>query len=176
METIKILKYTSPVGDMILGSIGNKLCLCDWNIEKRRGIINRRICRRFNAIFEEGSSAIIHTTIQELNEYFAGKRKDFSIPIIFSGTEFQCQVWKELMKIPYGATLSYSQIASRIENPKAVRAVASAIADNPISIIVPCHRVVGSNGSLTGYAGGLPAKQALLTLESKADALQIHNF
>ncbi len=86
METIKILKYPSPVGDMILGSIGNKLCLCDWDIEKRRAIIDRRICRKFNSEIEEGSSEIIRKTLDELNEYFAGGRQRFSIPLIFSGS------------------------------------------------------------------------------------------
>lgn len=176
METIKILRFTSPVGDMILGSYGDKLCLCDWDIEKRRETIDSRICHHFNSKFEEEASEIICNTINELNEYFAGQRQLFSIPVIFSGTEFQCRVWSELMKIPYGTTITYAQLARRIGNPKAVRAVASANANNPISIIAPCHRVIGSNGNLTGYAGGLQAKQALLALESNADSLQIHNF
>ncbi len=176
METIKILKYPSPVGDMILGSIGNKLCLCDWDIEKRRAIIDRRICRKFNSEIEEGSSEIIRKTLDELNEYFAGVRQRFSIPLIFSGSEFQCRVWSELMKIPYGTTITYAQLAHRIGNPKAVRAVATANSNNPISIIVPCHRVIGSNGNLTGYAGGLQAKQALIALESSAYSLPNHIF
>ena len=176
METIKIIKYTSPVGDMILGSYGDKLCLCDWDTEMRRKTIDRRICRHFNSIYEEGYSEIIYKAINELKEYFDGLRHDFSIPVIFSGSEFQCSVWSELMKIPYGSTITYAQLARRVGNPKAVRAVASANANNPISIIIPCHRVIGSNGNLTGYAGGLPAKQALLTLESNAAPLQIRNF
>lgn len=176
METIKILRITSPVGNMILGSYGNKLCLCDWDIEKRRKTIDSRICRHFNSKYEEGCSEIISNAINELNEYFAGQRQDFSIPVIFSGSEFQCRVWSELMKIPYGTTITYAQLALRTGNPRAVRAIASAIANNSISIIVPCHRVIGSSGNLTGYAGGLPAKQALLALESNADSLQIHNF
>lgn len=176
METIKILRFTLPIGNIILGSFGEKLCLCDWDIEKRRGFIDSRLCRRLKSKFVEGDSEIICKTIDQLHEYFAGQRQDFSIPVIFSGSEFQCRVWRELMKIPYGTAITYAQLACRIGNPKAVRAVASASANNPISIIVPCHRVIGSNGKLTGYAGGIPAKQALLNLESSAEPLQIRNF
>ena len=150
---------------MILGSIGDKVCICDWALEKRRGTIDRRICRVLNAEYEEGSSPTIEKMIEELNEYFSGKRKDFDLPIQLAGSEFQCLVWTELMKIPYATTISYAELARRINNPKAVRAVASANATNPISIFVPCHRVIGSNHTLTGYGGGLEAKQALLTLE-----------
>ena len=103
--------------------------------------------------------------VYELEEYFAGHRKIFDIPVVFTGSEFQCTVWEELMKIPYGRTISYGELARRIHNPKAVRAVASANATNPISILVPCHRVIGSNHKLTGYGGGLDAKKGLLELE-----------
>lgn len=151
---------------MILGSYGDKLCMCDWYIEKRRDSIDRRICHHLKAEYEDGTSEVILETIKQLNEYFAGKRKEFSIPLIFSGTPFQCRVWTELMKIPYGTTISYAELARRIDNPKAVRAVASANATNPISILVPCHRVIGSDHKLTGYGGGLETKQKLLELEN----------
>lgn len=167
METIKITRYQSSVGEMILGSYDNMLCICDWALEKRRGTIDRRICRHLNAEYEEGSSDTISRTISQLDEYFAGKRKEFSIPVVFTGSTFQCSVWNELMKIPYGETISYADLARHINNPKAVRAVASANATNPISILVPCHRVIGSNRKLTGYGGGLDAKQALLALEAR---------
>lgn len=167
METIKITRYQSPVGEMILGSYMDKLCLCDWAVEKRRRTIDRRICRHLNAEYEAGTSDIINQTIAQLDEYFAGKRKEFSIPVVFTGSPFQCNVWAELMKIPYGSTISYAELATRINNPKAVRAVASANATNPISIFVPCHRVIGSNHKLTGYGGGLDAKQGLLALEAR---------
>ncbi|MDE7420378.1 MAG: methylated-DNA--[protein]-cysteine S-methyltransferase [Muribaculaceae bacterium] len=172
MESIKITRYQSVVGEMILGSIGNKLCMCDWNIEKRRGTIDRRICRLLNAEYEDGSSEIILETINQLDEYFAGKRKEFSIPLIFTGSPFQCSVWTELMRIPYGTTISYAELAKRIDNPKAIRAVASANATNPISILVPCHRVIGSDHKLTGYGGGLETKRRLLELEAQtADSI-----
>lgn len=159
METIKITRYQSPVGEMLVGSYGDKLCICDWAVEKRRGTIDRRIQRHLNAKYEEGTSDIIERAIGELEEYFAGHRKIFDIPVVFTGSEFQCTVWEELMKIPYGTTISYGELARRIHNPKAVRAVASANATNPISIFVPCHRVIGSNHKLTGYGGGLDAKK-----------------
>ena len=101
----------------------------------------------------------------ELDEYFAGKLRRFTTPVIFEGTAFQRQVWTELCRIPYGETISYMELAKRIKNPKAVRAVGLANGANPIAIIVPCHRVIGANGSLTGFGGGIPTKRALLELE-----------
>lgn len=167
MEPIKTSLYHSPAGEMIIGSFRDKLCICDWAAEKRRATIDGRICRHLNAEYEEGSSSLIDDTILQLDEYFAGKRMAFSIPLVFTGSPFQCRVWDELLKIPYGTTLSYAELAKRIGNPKAVRAVASANAANPISILVPCHRVIGSNHKLTGYGGGIEAKQNLLSLEAR---------
>lgn len=171
MESIKIARYQSTAGELILGSYGEKLCMCDWAAGRQRNIIDRRICRHLNAEFEEGHSEIICETIKQLDEYFACNRRDFSIPLLFTGSPFQCTVWSELLKIPYGDTISYAELARRIENPKAVRAVASANATNPISILVPCHRVIGSNHKLTGYGGGLYTKQFLLDLEAQKSLL-----
>ncbi len=167
MEAIIVGRYGSPVGELVLGAFGERLCLCDWAVEKRRGLIDRRVGGYLDAEFEVGSSDILRETMTQLDEYFAGKRKAFSIPLVFTGTPFQCRVWSELMKIPYGTTISYAELARRIDNPKGVRAVASANAGNPISILVPCHRVIGSNNHLTGYAGGLEAKRYLLALEAE---------
>lgn len=108
---------------------------------------------------------LIKNTKQQLDEYFAGKRKKFDIPIKLEGTDFQIKVWKELLKIPYGETCSYLDIAKRIGNPKASRAVGMANNKNKIIIIVPCHRVIGSNKKLVGYACGLDVKEKLLELE-----------
>ena len=116
-----------------------------------------------NSIQKETS--LIKNTKQQLDEYFAGKRKKFDIPIKFNGTDFQVKVWKELLKIPYGETCSYLDIAKRIGNPKASRAVGMANNKNKIIIIVPCHRVIGSNKKLVGYACGLDVKEKLLELE-----------
>jgi methylated-DNA-[protein]-cysteine S-methyltransferase len=103
--------------------------------------------------------------IDQLNEYFAGRRREFDLPLAPRGTPFQLACWNELQRIPYGDTISYSELARRINNPSAVRAVGSANGANPIPIIIPCHRVIGANGTLTGYGGGLHIKRALLALE-----------
>lgn len=167
METIKIAYYHTPAGEMMVGSHGDGICLCDWVASKRRGLIDKRICGKLNSAYVEGGSEVMDEALRQLDEYFAGKRKEFTIPILFAGTEFQCRVWSELMEIPYGETVSYGEIARRIQNPRAVRAVSTAIATNPICIFVPCHRVIGSDGRLTGYAGGIDVKQLLLELERK---------
>jgi methylated-DNA-[protein]-cysteine S-methyltransferase len=101
----------------------------------------------------------------ELDEYFAGRRQVFGVPVSPPGTEFQQRVWDELQRIPYGHTITYAELAARIGRPTAIRAAGAANGANPISIVIPCHRVIGSNGSLTGYGGGLAAKRALLDLE-----------
>jgi methylated-DNA-[protein]-cysteine S-methyltransferase len=108
----------------------------------------------------------LREAVRQLSAYFAGKLRDFTLDVAPEGTEFQRSVWRELQRIPYGETISYAQLARRIGNPNAVRAVGLANGSNPISIVIPCHRVIGSNGSLVGYGGGLPIKQALLALES----------
>jgi methylated-DNA-[protein]-cysteine S-methyltransferase len=101
----------------------------------------------------------------QLTEYFAGTRKDFALPVAPRGSEFQRRVWEELARIPYGATISYAELAARIGRPNASRAVGRANGTNPIPVVIPCHRVIGTDGSLTGYGGGMPLKRALLALE-----------
>lgn len=108
---------------------------------------------------------MLEDAAKQLDEYFAGERRAFDIPLQFAGSEFQKSVWHELLKIPYGETISYGELARRIGSPKSVRAVANATGANAISIFVPCHRVIGSDRSLTGYAGGMEAKRKLLKLE-----------
>ena len=116
---------------------------------------------------EENNNSVITQCKKELLEYFAGKRKEFNIPIKQIGTEFQQKVWNELLKIPYGKTVSYNFIAESLGDKKTIRAVGSANGKNPISIIIPCHRVIGSDGSLTGYGGGLWRKKWLLNHEKE---------
>ena len=113
----------------------------------------------------EPDRGLLDEPVKQLSAYFAGKLREFELAVAPEGTSFQREVWSELQRIPYGETISYGEVARRIGNPKAVRAVGLANGSNPISIIIPCHRVIGSNGSLTGYGGGLPTKQALLALE-----------
>ncbi|MGN1263826.1 MAG: methylated-DNA--[protein]-cysteine S-methyltransferase, partial [Prevotella sp.] len=119
------------------------------------------------AEFEKGTSPVIEQAVEQLDDFFAGKRREFDVPLLFIGTEFQKTVWNELLKIPYGKTVSYGEMARRIGMPKAVRAVANANGANPMSIFAPCHRVIGSDRSLTGYGGGLEAKRKLLELEGE---------
>ncbi|WP_208610802.1 methylated-DNA--[protein]-cysteine S-methyltransferase [Parabacteroides massiliensis] len=163
---VKTKRYESPCGTLLLGSFNDKLCLCDWQVEKHRDHVDKRLKRVLQADFEDSSSAVIEKAIVLLDEFFAGKRKKFDLPLLFVGTNFQKKVWNELLKIPYGKTVSYGEMASRIGMPRAVRAVANANGANAISIFVPCHRVIGSDGSLTGYGGGLAAKKKLLDLET----------
>ena len=133
---------------------------------RMRTTIDKRIQKGLNAEYIEESSVVIEETIKQLQEYFASERKAFDIPLFTVGTEFQKSVWEGLLKIPYGATASYLELSKNIGNEKAVRAVASANGANAIGIIIPCHRIIGSNGDLVGYAGGLPAKKKLLELEN----------
>ena len=163
---IRVKRYDSPCGALMLGSCGDRLCLCDWQVEKHRDHVNRRLKRVLNAEFEEGTSAVIEKATEQLDEFFAGKRREFDIPLLFVGTDFQKTVWNELLKIPYGETISYGEMARRIGMPKAVRALANANGTNSISIFAPCHRVIGSDHSLTGYGGGLDTKRRLLELEA----------
>lgn len=164
-NTIKIKRYESPCGVLMLGSFGDKLCLCDWQVEKHRDHVDRRLKRLLRAEFEEGTSEVIGKAEQQLDEFFAGQRREFDMPLLFVGTDFQKMVWNELLKIPFGQTISYGEMARRIGMPKAVRAVANANGANSMSIFAPCHRVIGSDHSLTGYGGGLDAKRMLLELE-----------
>ena len=116
---------------------------------------------------ESPNHLILQQAIAELDEYFAGNRQTFHTPLAPTGTPFQLSVWEALKTIPYGETASYSYIATHISNPKAVRAVGAANGRNPLSIFIPCHRIIGKNGTLTGYAGGLDKKKILLNLEQK---------
>lgn len=164
-EKIITRGYEGPCGRLTVGSYGERLCLCDWAVEGHRLRIAARLRRALGAEFVEGNSAVADRACRELDEYFAGERREFDIPLLFVGTEFQKQVWNALLTLPFGTTVSYGEMARRIGRPKAVRAVANANGANAISIFVPCHRVIGSDRSLTGYGGGVEAKACLLALE-----------
>lgn len=165
-EKIVTRKYETPCGTLKLGSFGDELCLCDWQVEKHRNHVENRLRRILDAEFEEGTSAAIDNAIVQLEEYFNGTRQEFDIPLLFVGTDFQKKVWNQLLSIPFGKTISYGEMARQIGMPKAVRAVANANGANSISIFAPCHRVIGSDHTLTGYGGGLAAKEYLLKLEN----------
>ena len=170
---ILTFRYSAPCGDMILGSYGEKLCLCNWVVEKHPGRVDKRLRTLLDADYVEAPSGILREAIRQLDEYFLCKRTMFDIPLLLVGTAFQKQVWERLLDIPYGQKLSYGELARQLGMPSAVRAVANANAANAISIFVPCHRVIASNGTLTGYGGGIEAKEYLLALErnDKPDTL-----
>ena len=163
--TIITRTYESPCGTLILGSYNDKLCLCDWQAAKHREQAANRLRRLLDAEFMVGTTPVIEAAVTQLDEYFARTRHDFDIPLMFVGTEFQTEVWNALLEIPYGTTISYRELALQIGMPKAVRAIANANGANSISIFAPCHRVIGSDHALTGYRGGLAAKEFLLHLE-----------
>ena len=150
--------YHFEIGDMVIGEENEKIVLIDFfkDIKVKKEIINSS---------KKIETKEIKKAYIELKEYLDGKRKVFDIPIKLNGTDFQKKVWEELLKIPYGETKSYLDIAKSIGNPKACRAVGMANNKNKIIIIVPCHRVIGSNKKLVGYAGGLDVKEKLLNLE-----------
>ena len=148
----------SPVGQLRLVANEQALVAILWDNENPKRV-------RLAELIEDVSHPILLNTQQQLIEYFSGQRKVFDIPLDFEGTDFQKQVWSALLTIPYGETRSYKQIAQQLGNEKAVRAVGAANGKNPISIIAPCHRVIGSGGALVGFAGGLDKKEILLRLE-----------
>lgn len=159
--------YHSPYGALMLGETDGKLCLCDWLSGLHHERVTNRLEKALNASIVSGESRIVNMAAKELDEYFANVRQTFDIPLSFVGTDFQKKVWHALQGIPYGKTVSYGQMARTLGCPRSVRAVANAVGANPISVIVPCHRVVGSDGSLTGYAGGIETKRHLLQTERR---------
>lgn len=173
MSNINIQYYKTNIGELILGSFNNKLCLLDYRYRKMRQRVDNRIKKGLMADYIEKDNSVLSETRVQLNEYLANTRSDFTIPIQLVGSEFQKTVWEALLEVPYGSTSTYSKIAKDINNIKAVRAVANANGANSISIIIPCHRIIGSNGELTGYAGGLPAKEKLLKLENNYDLFSL---
>ena len=171
MNPVNIQYYKTKVGELILGSFDKKLCLLDYRFRKMRTTVDKRIKNGLKTEYIEQDNAILQTTRLQLDEYLSGERKSFDIPLLVVGSEFQKNVWRALMKVPYGTTSSYLQLARNINNEKAVRAVASANGANAISLMIPCHRIIGSNGELVGYGGGLPVKKRLLKLENNNIAL-----
>lgn len=148
----------SPVGELKLVANGARLAAILWENDKPNRV-------RLDAMSEDADNPILVRTARQLEEYFAGTRRSFDLDLDFAGTAFQRAVWAALLTIPFGQTRTYSQIAAQIGHPAAVRAVGAANGRNPISIVAPCHRVIGASGKLTGFAGGLEAKERLLTLE-----------
>ena len=157
-STVYFTSFESPVGSLLLAGDRKSLRQVSF-ANSKHSASPRSDWKQNRAAFTE--------VIRQLQAYFRGELKEFDLPLAMEGTEFQLHVWHELRAIPYGETISYAQLAVRVGNPKAVRAVGLANGSNPIPIIVPCHRVIGSNGSLTGFGGGLSMKKKLLELENK---------
>ncbi len=165
MNKINIEYYKTRFGEMILGAFDGKLCLLDFRYRRMRKTVDNRIKNGLKAEFVEHGDMVLQKAKQQLDEYLCGDRKAFDIPLLMVGTDFQKSVWNALMKVPYGTTSTYLRLAKGINNEKAVRAVANANGANSIGIIIPCHRIIGSDGELVGYGGGLPVKKRLLKLE-----------
>ncbi|MDV7103558.1 methylated-DNA--[protein]-cysteine S-methyltransferase [Vibrio sp. TH_r3] len=165
MDFIETQNYKTPYGELLLASFQNKLCMCDWRYRKMRSAIDNRIATKLGATFVEKDNVVLQQARNQFEEYFQSKRREFDLPLLFVGTAFQKQVWQQLMLVGFGDTASYLELAQGIGNKNAVRAVANANGANALSIIVPCHRIIGSNGQLVGYAGGLETKRKLLMLE-----------
>ena len=160
----------TPIGGMIAAATQTHLVLLEFG---RRRTLDRQLERAARATglrFERGDSPILEQLRRELAEYFRGARRAFDVPLHAPGTPFQMRVWAELQRIAAGTTATYGRVAAAIGHPTAVRAVAHANGDNRIAILIPCHRVIGADGSLTGYGGGLWRKKKLLDLEAQADA------
>ncbi|MDA3811878.1 MAG: methylated-DNA--[protein]-cysteine S-methyltransferase [Spirochaetaceae bacterium] len=167
MNTIKVKHIKISLGELILGEYEGKLCLFDWKYRKMRSQIDNRIQSGLNAVYAEEDCELFHQLESQLEEYLLNKREVFDIPLLTVGTPFQKSVWENLQTISYGKTETYLGLSHLMNNPKAIRAVAGANGANAISILIPCHRIISSDGSLGGYAGGLPTKQKLINLENQ---------
>lgn len=162
----KAIIYT-PLGDAIACSTPEGICFFDFVDRKSLDLLINVMIREFNGEIIEQKNSLIEELEKEINEYFLGKRKEFTLSLILSGTDFQKEVWQELLKIPYGEKITYLEEAISMNRKKSVRAVANANGKNKLSILIPCHRVVGSNGKLGGYGGGIDKKKYLLDLENE---------
>ncbi len=166
-QTVLCNRVLTPLGPMVVGATDQGICLLEFADRRMLETQLVRIAKLFDAQFRVGCNSHIRQLSEELNEYFSGTRTQFDVNLMDFATEFQNSVWEQLKSIPLGETSTYQRLAIRLDKPKAVRAVGRANGDNRISILIPCHRVIGSDGSLTGYGGGLDRKQWLLDHEQK---------
>ena len=164
---IETIITDTPLGEMIAGATEKGICLLEFTDRKSRSTVKEHIMKVYDARTEERNNEHLRNLEEQLREYFEGKRKDFTLPLDIKGSDFQKLVWNELRNIPYGTTRSYRDQAEAIMRPSSVRAVANANGMNTIAIIIPCHRVIGSDGRLTGYGGGLERKKWLIEHEKK---------
>lgn len=164
-QVIDFVRIATPLGTMVACANADGVCLLEFADRRMLETELNYLRKKFNASIIQGKNKHVEELEQQLTNYFEGKLKVFSLPLVTPGTEFQNSVWSELQKIPHGVTRSYKQVAASIKQPSAVRAVANANGMNRIAIIIPCHRVIGNNGHLTGYGGGLWRKKWLLDHE-----------
>jgi O-6-methylguanine DNA methyltransferase len=167
-EPVTVTRVATPLGAMVAAATRGHLVLLEFAERRRLRSQLRRVGITFGWDFRLGTNAVLRQTQRQLDAYFGGRRRTFTVPLRVPGTPFQSVVWSALRGIPYGETRSYAQLARAVRRPAAVRAVAGANGDNRIAIIIPCHRVIGSDGGLTGYGGKLWRKARLLALESGA--------
>jgi len=164
---IYLLHIDTPLGEMIAGATEEGICLLEFNGSRRAVKETDDLVKQLKTSAVPGKNRHLTELQNQLKEYFAGTRKEFCLPLVNPGTDFQLRVWKELLKIPFGVTRSYQDQADALGNHSSVRAVANANGMNRIAIIIPCHRVIGANGSLTGYGGGLKRKKWLIDHEKR---------
>ncbi len=169
-RVVNLSRIVTPLGPMLIGAVDSGICLLEFADRPMLESQIRRLSKQLSCVFLPGSNEFIAQLENELRDYFAGTLKEFSTPLVLIGSDFQKRAWKALGQIEYGKTRSYAEQAKMIGQPEAARAVARANGDNRISIVIPCHRVVGSDGTLTGYGGGLWRKKWLLEHESAAVA------
>jgi O-6-methylguanine DNA methyltransferase len=167
---VAVMEMDSVVGPLLLGVQGDFVCFLEFLDAQQREQQLARLSQTFAADIQPGKNAVLAAARRQLTEYFAGTRRQFDLPLRQPGTPFQSRVWQALTEIPYGATCSYGDVARNIGQPQAMRAVGMANGRNHIPIIVPCHRVVNSDGSLGGFSSGLWRKQKLLELEARTNA------
>ena len=168
-KMVKLYKkrINTPIGEMLAIATDEAICMLDFVDSKNWLKDKEKLVKHYGATQVAEDSLLLSELEKQLKEYFTKKRKEFSLPLALVGTSFQEEVWKVLQTIPYGEVRSYKEQATAVGNPKGVRAVANANGKNRISIVIPCHRVIGSNGKLTGYAGGIERKKYMLDLETK---------
>ena len=165
--------FDSPVGKMIVVVNDDGICLLEFEYRKRLQEELDYLKKEFGKEIIEGRNEHTENIISQMKEYFVGERRDFDIPLVYAGTDFQKKVWKILEEIPYGETRSYKAQAIAYGNPEAIRAVAKANGDNRIAVVIPCHRIIGMDGKLVGYGGGLWRKRWLLNHEQRILAKQL---
>jgi len=163
---VRVDRLMTPLGPMLVGATDRHLCLLEFVDRRMMPLQVKRLRQRLGAVFVPDRNHIIEQTRKEIGAYFDGRRRDFTLPTVTPGTDFQEAVWSALTRIPYGQTISYSDLAAQVGRPAAVRAVGTTNGLNALAIIVPCHRVVGADGKLVGYGGGLWRKKRLLELET----------